>query len=321
MNKPTTVLFDEIYQNTLKNAVLLQHPNPAILRLKGPGAMDLLNRMSTNDMLASGTDEVLKTVFTNTNARIIDIASVIPGDEEFFLISWRDSASILLDWLSGYIFFQDDVHLRESTNDWTMFDFIGPNAEHGLKETAPFEDYPGHGFYRVENGYIWLDPLGKLPRYRLLCQGDLALELVTHGCGPSQPILNDALYDVLRIEAGIPQMGSEIKHDSIPLEVGLRDTISFSKGCYIGQEIIARMQSRGKLAHTLVGVQLDEQVKPGSDLIQNNHKIGVITSCTYSPRFGWVGLASLKPASLETPAQITRTNQETNIQIHSLPFE
>lgn len=321
MNKPTTVFFDEIYQYALQNAVLVPHPNAAILRLTGPDAMDLLNRMSTNDMLASDSDQVQTTVFTNANARIIDIAAVIPGDQEGILLSWRDSAAILHDWLSGYIFFQDDVRVIEDTDDWKLFDFIGPQAAQGLKESAAFGDYPGHGLYQVENGYLWQDPLGNLPRYRLLCRAALALQLATQGCGSSPLTRNDALYEVLRIEAGIPRMGNEIKQDSIPLEVGLMDYISFSKGCYIGQEIIARMESRGKLAWTLVGVQLDQQAKPGSDLIQDNHKMGVITSCEFSPRFGWIGLASLKPASIKNPAPITLSSEGTNVQIQTLPFE
>ena len=313
--------FDEIYQTSLKSALLLQHPKPAILSLKGPDAIDLLNRMSTNEILASGDKQVFKTVFTNANARIIDIASVIPGDEECVLMSWRDSASTLHAWLSGYIFFQDDVHVRENTDDWTLFDFMGPEAESELKKTASFESFLGKGFCRVDEGYLWAEPLGNRPRYRILCRGELAQQLTKHGCGPYKPIGDDTVYDVLRIEAGVPRMGSEIEQDSIPLEVGLWDYISFSKGCYIGQEIIARMESRGKLAHTLAGVRLDQQAIPGVDLIQNSRKIGVITSCAYSPRFGWIGLASVKPASLENSAPITVADSGLRAQPQPLPFK
>ncbi len=95
-------------------------------------------------------------------------------------------------------------------------------------------------------------------------------------------------------------MGREILDDTIPLEADLWDAVSFSKGCYIGQEIIARLESRGRMAKQLTGVRLDTQAAPPLDLLQAGHRVGRLTSVGHSPDLGWIGLALVKPAALES---------------------
>jgi aminomethyltransferase len=107
-------------------------------------------------------------------------------------------------------------------------------------------------------------------------------------------------YQILRIEAGLPEIGSEIKDDSLPLEVGLVGAVSFTKGCYIGQEIIARMESRGRLAKELLGVHAEAELAPGEAIHQQGRTVGSVTSATRSPRYGPIGLASVRPSALET---------------------
>jgi aminomethyltransferase len=128
-------------------------------------------------------------------------------------------------------------------------------------------------------------------------------------------------FEILRVEAGLPKMGAEIREDSIPLEVGLWDEVSFVKGCFVGQEIIARMESRGKLAKQLVGIRLDSQAQPGSTLKQGGQTIGTLTSVVESPRLGWIGLASGRPSALEIEdgrVEIDGTDQSGSII--ELPF-
>ena len=110
--------------------------------------------------------------------------------------------------------------------------------------------------------------------------------------------MDSAAYQILRIEAGLPEPVSEIRPEYIPLEVGLRDAISFTKGCYIGQEIIARMDSRGRQARTLVGVRLSEAADTGDSVEQDNRRVGSVTSVAHSPRLGWIALAVLRPEVL-----------------------
>jgi folate-binding protein YgfZ len=312
--------FEKYYFTAHENILLIHHAKPAVLQVVGPDSLDLLNRMSTNNLLPESPTRVLKTVFTNANARIIDIVSVIPEDQGFLLLCSHDTPTILREWLSGYIFFQDDVHLIESTVAWELYDFVGPKARGALNHIKQLIGYSGEDLLQIEGNYLWADSLGTLPRYRLFCHGNLAREISSPGQRFLLPVQNETLTELLRIEAGQPAMGSEITQDSIPLEVGLWDHISFSKGCYIGQEIIARMESRRKLARMLVGIRSKEELKVGTSIQIDDGTIGVITSYAMSPRLGWIGLALVKPGSWNetTPLSVGGVH---DVQIRPLPFE
>ncbi len=78
--------------------------------------------------------------------------------------------------------------------------------------------------------------------------------------------------------------------------------MSFSKGCYIGQEIIARLESRGRLAKRLVGARLSSAIEPNAALYQGSAKVGTLTSVVRSPNLGWIGLASVRPEAVDRNA-------------------
>jgi aminomethyltransferase len=115
---------------------------------------------------------------------------------------------------------------------------------------------------------------------------------------------DEAAFDLLRIEAGLPRFGREMTQDYIPLETGLWDDVSFNKGCYTGQEIIARMESRGKLAKRLVELQPTVAVEPGSPVLAGGKVVGSVTSAAVGPN-GPVALAYVKTAVLESDADLT----------------
>jgi aminomethyltransferase len=96
------------------------------------------------------------------------------------------------------------------------------------------------------------------------------------------PIDDDA-YDYLRIEAGRPRLGRELTLDYIPLEADLWADVSFSKGCYTGQEIIARMESRGKLAKRLMRLRPAALVAAGTEITAAGRPVGTITSAADGP--------------------------------------
>ncbi len=90
-------------------------------------------------------------------------------------------------------------------------------------------------------------------------------------------------YNALRIRAGRPAAGHELSTDYLPLEVGLWDEISFTKGCYTGQEIIARMESRGRLAKVMVTLRLDAAVEAPAPISLEGREVGTLTSSVQTP--------------------------------------
>jgi folate-binding protein YgfZ len=107
--------------------------------------------------------------------------------------------------------------------------------------------------------------------------------------------IDEAQADVLRVEHGRPRYGVDLDDSVIPQEAGLNDrAVSFTKGCYVGQETVARLHWRGKPNRHLRGLRLGEQVQPGTELRLGEREVGRITSVAASPRFGTVGLALVR---------------------------
>jgi len=107
--------------------------------------------------------------------------------------------------------------------------------------------------------------------------------------------IDEATADVLRVEHGRPRYGVDLDDSVIPQEAGLNDrAVSFTKGCYVGQETVARLHWRGKPNRHLRGLRLGEQVQPGTELRLGEREVGRITSVAASPRFGAVGLALVR---------------------------
>jgi folate-binding protein YgfZ len=101
------------------------------------------------------------------------------------------------------------------------------------------------------------------------------------------PELDAATAELLRVEAGEPRWGAELVATTIPLEASLERAISYTKGCYIGQEVIARATHRGQMQRKLVGLLLGDQAPPpGTELRKAEKKIGWLTSVVHSPRRG-----------------------------------
>jgi len=140
-----------------------------------------------------------------------------------------------------------------------------------------------------------------------------------------EPVGYDAL-EILRIEAGIPRYGIDMDDTNVVTETNLDDAISYTKGCYIGQEIIARIKYRGHVAKKLSGLLFDGtvQVDPGAIINSVDGKeIGRITSATYSPKLNrTIALAYLKYDYLAvgTHVRIVAGNQEVNGEVVALPF-
>ncbi|HKR21899.1 MAG TPA: glycine cleavage T C-terminal barrel domain-containing protein, partial [Pyrinomonadaceae bacterium] len=97
-------------------------------------------------------------------------------------------------------------------------------------------------------------------------------------------VVSPETFEILRIEAGIPRHGIDMDETNVVLETNLDDAISYTKGCYLGQEIIVRIKHRGHVAKKLTGLKFDEPIEVGAIQSPDGKEIGRITSTTYSPK-------------------------------------
>lgn len=141
----------------------------------------------------------------------------------------------------------------------------------------------------------------------------------------ARPVGNDAL-EMLRIEAGVARYGIDMDETNVVTEAALDDAVSYTKGCYVGQEIIARIKYRGHVAKKLSGLMFEQAVplEVGSSIQSSDSKeIGRITSTTYSPNLGrTIALAYLKYdyLALGTRVKVISAANELAAQVTELPF-
>ena len=138
------------------------------------------------------------------------------------------------------------------------------------------------------------------------------------------PIGRDS-FEVLRIEAGTPRFGMEMGEDTLALEVAPDFALSFTKGCYVGQEIVARGTYVGQVRRKRFGLRVDADVPPvrGDKVSKGNREVGKVTSGTWSPTTGWVialALLRVDEVSSKDTLFIDRGGWDLRAQIHPLPF-
>jgi aminomethyltransferase len=273
--------------------------------------------MSTNDLAGMQPGEMRETVLTTAVAQIVDVVTVVVTEHSGLLVTSPGRARRVRDWLQGHIFFQDDVRLHE-IEGWESWGLYGPRARRESARIVPMDTSGPARTWTVGAAWEVERPAGG--GTRLLLAPEAAAEARRLWGGEWDGAAE--AYDTLRIEAGIPETGIEIVDDSLPLEVGLKGAVSFTKGCYIGQEIIARMESRGRLAKELLGVRAEEAMSARDVVVQDGRPVGTVTSAARSPRLGAIALASVRPAALEKPGgAILIGDRKVRGRLVRLPFE
>ncbi len=273
------------WQAALQSAVLLDRSHEARLRLSGASAADLLQRLSTNDVLAPGLNQGCPTIFTSWHGRVLERVEVWREPDSLLLLGGPGRTASLQDYLQRNIFFNDDVQITDLAPDHSLLDLTGPAAPALLQ--LPQTGLETYGLWHRElAGHVVQVAARKapgVPRLSLLAPAIAAGDVWQALCAAGALPAGSLLFNALRVRAGQPAAGSELTADYIPLELGLWDEVSFSKGCYTGQEIIARMESRGQLAKMLVRLQAAADVEAPADLLHEGRVAGRLTSSVTAP--------------------------------------
>lgn len=291
---------ETVYQSAHREAVLVDRSSLGMLKFSGQSRLDLINRMSTNKVDGLRAGEGAATVLTTDVARIFDRLILYASSEAVYCLTGENNAENIARYLMRFVFFNDDFHIEDISRDTAVFAIYGPQARTRLTAVGfPDEELALHHWRECQikgvTAYLHrTDPINE-GGYFVMCQmadKDAIWQRLTQS---GLVVADETAFDFLRIEAGLPRYGRELTLDYIPLEADLWADVSFQKGCYTGQEIIARMESRGKLAKQLTRLQPDSPVQPGDDIIINGQKAGTYTSVAAGPD-GAVALGYVKTA-------------------------
>ncbi|MEM0980222.1 MAG: folate-binding protein, partial [Cyanobacteria bacterium P01_H01_bin.58] len=269
------------------------------LRVTDADRLRFLHNQTTNQIQQLRPGEGCDTVFVNSTGRTLDLATAYVQSEAVLLLVSPGQAALLSQWMDRYIFFADKVHITDVTDTTVAFTLMGPESaallrQLGLKDLteAPYASHQTVAIQDVET-LVALGSGLSTPGFTLITTRDQGAALwqilVSAGSVP----VGEQVWQQLRIEQGRPAPGSELTDVYNPLEAGLWHTISFDKGCYIGQETIARLNTYQGVKQQLWGLQLSTAVTAGTPLLLEGKKVGVLTSLVETPE-GSKGLGYIR---------------------------
>jgi tRNA-modifying protein YgfZ len=213
------------------------------------------------------------------------------------------------------------VEIADRTAERGLMSLIGPAARdlaaEALGAAVPGNEAPEHSLVESDSLLVvatdtGLDLIG--PREAL----ERAAEaLVSAGAEPAGP----EAAEIVRIESGRPRLGADMSEDNFPGEAGIVErAVSFTKGCYVGQEPVARMFHRGHPNRHLRGLKLAAPVEPGTSLFAGGREVGHVTSASTSPALGPLALAMVR-REVEPGAEVTLGEDGPSSPVVELPFE
>ena len=273
-----------------------------ILLLTGEDARDLLNRLSTNLIDPDApAGEVAVTVLTSDRGRIVDLVYVIHcGDHQVMLTSPGQQQNVI-DFLDKYTI-MEDLEVEDITERTSLLRLTGPDAAEILGQVSD------DGILVVEPPTDPDDPERPPTRYLLADDPNDAARIAADLEAAGAVSVSAQTAETLRISQGRPAYGSEMSDTYNPLEAGLIGAIDFHKGCYIGQEVIARLDTYHKVQKYMVSLDFDADparagALPGSRLLNDEGAaMGLVTSATVVPSPAGariVGLGYVRTAAVE----------------------
>ena len=277
------------YAAMTEGVALVDRSESGKLALTGAEAKTFLNGQVSNEIeaLEPGTG-CYAALLTPKGKMLADlrVLDVGPPTHELLLLCERSALQALFDALRRFnIGFDAELHKR--TLQLGLLSLIGPSAPLGGLSPESRE----HDNVRSDLGLLVRTDVG----VDVICDSEDTERVKAALIEGGAVEIDEATAEVLRVEQGRPRYGVDLDDSVIPQEAGLNErAVSFTKGCYVGQETVARLHWRGKPNRHLRGLRLREQVQPGTELRLGEREVGRITSVAASPRFGTVGLALVR---------------------------
>ncbi len=271
------------------------------LEVSGDDRLRYLHNQSTGDFQILKPGQGCDTVFVTSTGRTIDLATAYLLDDRVQLLVSPNRRQRLLQWLDRFIFPADRVQVRDVTDQVSVLQMMGAGSAAWLASLGVVLEgaYAEHQAVTIAHipCRIAVGSGLAIAGYTLftdIANGSALLDaLVATGALP----ISDRAWETLRIQQGRPMPDAELTEDYNPLEAGLWHTISFNKGCYIGQETIARLNTYKGVKQHLWGVRLNAPVLVGSPVMLGDEKVGVLTSVTkihHDADDIWLGLAYIR---------------------------
>jgi folate-binding protein YgfZ len=277
------------YKSLIESCGLIRFNNIGVIYAKGDDVLDLIDRLSTNDVSKLEDNFWVDTVLTTNKGRIVSQIRLLKSSSQILIVSDISVVSKIIEWIDFYTF-SEDVEFKNITENASIYSLIGPSANLVIKKIINSSNIMSNVGNSIpvdmdgKNLILNFDQIGGIPKVDLILDKNLNEPLMNLIRQQNISEVTPNIYNIFRIENRFPMHGSELVDKYNPLEANLLDNISFNKGCYVGQEVVARLNAYDKVRMQLVFLYLDKNCDPATDMaiISGSNQVGVLTSFEFS---------------------------------------
>jgi len=311
------------HYNAARNhvAVVRQH-GMGLLKLTGPERQSWLQGMVTNEVEKLTPGQGCYAAHLNAQGRVVaQMIVLVTEDEELWLLVEK-AATAKLAAVFDRLIIMEDVQVHDASNDYEVLGLLGPEADRVFEQWSgqPFPDKIPYRHQRIGTARVCLTDLG----YEVIVPRDAAGEALRRLTDAGAIEIDEDTWNVLRAEAGLPIYGVDVDETTTMPELGPRG-ISYDKGCYIGQEVVARIKYIGHVNRRFVGFLCQgSSVPEARSLVQIQGKdVGYVTTSVFSPgldkpiALGFVNRAAGEPG---TAVMLIGKSGGIPAVVASLPF-
>jgi tRNA-modifying protein YgfZ len=329
------------YEALTQGCGLVDRSDRGKLALSGTDAVEFLNGQVTNELAGIAPGEGRYAAFLTHKGKMLGDLRILAagtnatsetgrvelGSVELLLDTERAALQALFDMVRHYKVGYD-VALHKRTLEQGLFSLIGPRAREVAASATADGGTAARQLPADEHSHLGALLAGRPVR---LVSTELGGVDVLHAAS-DRAVVWEALVaagaqavppeasEVVRVERGTPRYGLDLDEGTIPQEAGLNErAVSFTKGCYVGQETVARLHYRGKPNRHLRGLRMSAPAGMGTQIRLGERAVGALGSSVVSPALGPIGLALLRREA-EPGATVALGDGETSAEVVGLPF-
>lgn len=317
------------YQQACEKAVIVKRSNLGVVQVSGADHTDLLHRITTNELrrLKPGDGQV--NIFANEIGRFIDRVFLLKDENSTHLITSSGNAKKISEWIEKYVFIEE-VEVNNLSENEGVLTILGKTAPGVIEKIGASHDLADWHFQQIEwrEQPVKIQKSGELhlPGFNIIGKKNTLSMLWDEWLESGIIPMGQQAYHSLRLESGWPEYGIDFDDSTNPHEAQMLPFLDFHKGCYIGQEVIARLDTYEKVKKYLVGLKIQSELLPeqNAKIIANEIEIGNVTSGGFSFALNQnIALAYIKTKFIEKNSAVeihTASGVIPAIQI-KLPFK
>jgi folate-binding protein YgfZ len=312
INAPPAAEWDAVQEGT----ALFDRSERGKLALSGPDSAEFLDSLLSNEIRSLEPGSGCAATLLTPKGRILAEVRIVRTEQELWLDTDRNSLQALYDALRTFrIGYRSELHKR--TLEQALISLIGPGSADAIGFAVPDAEHASAA--------------GEVAGSAVLAiRSDVGIDVVADAAVTAEVIaaleragarqVGEDAVECLRIERGRPRFGIDIDETTMPQEAGIHErTVSYSKGCYVGQEVVARLYWKGRPNRHLRGVLLSAPAEPGTPLHRGDALVGTLGSVAISPERGPIALALVRREAVPGES-LSLGDSSASGQLVVLPF-